>query len=246
MLVPFGLAIGPRRASNGARFLVIPRIAPVDRLTLRHTIPESRDARVLSHAQGEAEFSAVRPYRAGDPLKHLHARTWARTGSPHVKTYIAEKSERVGLALAIDDDLAADGTKEAALSLTAGIAAYLTRMGNGIGVLSIDLERFRIEPRSGRAALEAALDRLAVHEISKQIEPLEAGIEEGVQSLSTLIVVTADEAPRRRAMVERLRATGLPVVWASVTSELIVGAQHEGGPRRVEQSAIERGEPIAL
>lgn len=252
MLVPFGLALGPRRLSNGAKFLVVPRIAPVKRIDLKHTLPSARDARVASLAQGEAEFSSVRPYRAGDALKHLHARTWARTGVPHVRSYVAEKSERVGVALALDGDAASETDKEAALSLAAGIIAHIVHSGAGLSALVVDSGRFVIEPRSGRAALEASLDRLAVHVLETSDAPVEPGIEEASRSLSSLILVTADATPRRRAMVARLVATGLPVRWLSVTSDDAAGAElgpstgTDVGPKFVTLGAIEREEPLFL
>lgn len=245
MLVPFGLAVGPRRVSNGPSFLVIPRIANVAQLSLRHALPSTRDPRVLSVSQGEAEFSSVRPYRSGDPLKHLHARTWARTGVPHVRSYVAEKSERVGVALALDGDAAGETEKEAALSLAAGIAAFLVRSGGGLSTLLLDLERFAIEPRSGRAALDATLDRLAVHELAADEAPVEGAIEEAAKALSSLVLITADSTPRRAALVEKLGAAGIPVLWACVTPDGVPGGAAPGA-RAVSVSAIERGEALSL
>jgi uncharacterized protein (DUF58 family) len=246
MLVPFGLAIGPRRLSNGAKFLVVPRIANVVGLTLSHALPSTRDARVLSVSQGEAEFSAVRPYRSGDPLKHLHARTWARTGVPHVRSYVAEKSERVGVALALDGDEAGELEKEAALSLAAGIVAHAVKTGSGLATLHIDLDRFIIEPRGGRAALEASLDRLAVHELTAKEEPVEAAIEEAASSLSSIVLVTADDTPRRKALVERLRSAGTPVRWFCVTAADGDSGDGASGPHRIPRASIDREEALAL
>jgi uncharacterized protein (DUF58 family) len=219
MLVPFGLAIGPRRVSNGPRFLVIPRIAHVAALSLRHALPSTRDPRVLSVSQGEAEFAAVRPYRSGDPLKHLHARTWARTGVPHVRSYVAEKSERVGIALALDGDAAGELEKEAALGLAAGVAAHLVKNGGGLSTLMLDIDRFAIEPRSGRAALDAVLDRLAVYNLTAADAPVEGAIEEAAKSLSSIVLITADQSPRRSSLVDRLGAAGIPVSWVCVVPD---------------------------
>ncbi|NUP11744.1 MAG: DUF58 domain-containing protein [Polyangiaceae bacterium] len=247
MLVPFGLAIGPRRTSNGAKFLVVPRIAPVASLALEHRLPSARDARVLSVTPGEAEFSSVRPYRSGDPLKHLHARTWARTGTPHVRSYVAEKSERVGIALALDGDVATETEKEGALSLAAGVAAQVVKSGAGLSAMSIDMDSFAIEPRSGRAALEAALDRLAVHTLTVKDEPVEAALEASSAVLSSMILVTADESPRRKALYDRLRARGLPVKWLRVTAEPVAdGGGGEAAPRRVTLASIEAEEALRL
>lgn len=242
MLLPFGLAIGPRRLSNGPKFLVVPRIAPVSRLTVQHVMPRARDARILSHAPGESEFAGVRPYRPGDAPKHLHARTWARTGIPHVKSFVAERSERTAVALLLDDELGGELEKEAALSLAAGVIAHLSQSGSAVSTLAIDLEHFRIEPRSGRAALDAALDRLSVHNLTTAVEPVEEGLIEMAGGLSSLVLITADEGERRRSVVSQLTSLGLPVRWFRVVAteeEASSGETSSNGPMRISRASID-------
>ncbi|MBL8739439.1 MAG: DUF58 domain-containing protein, partial [Myxococcales bacterium] len=89
LLVPMGLALGPRRISNDARFLVVPRVPNVGPIKVTHRRAQHRDARVISRTVGDDELAGVRPYRPGDSLKQLHARAWARTGTPHIRTYVA-------------------------------------------------------------------------------------------------------------------------------------------------------------
>ncbi len=246
MLVPFGFAVGPRRQSEGAKFLVVPKIANVTSLALEHAPPTARDARVLTQVQGEAEFAAVRPYRPGDALKHLHARTWARTGIPHVRSYVAERTERVMLALALDGDEASENAKEAALGLAAGIAAAMVKGGGGLAALVLDIETFRVEPRTGHAALDAVLDRLGVHQLSDAEKPIAETLKETAPSASSVVLVTADESPRRRAIVDGLALRGVPLRWVRVLEK---GAADRGADDRVTRvplEAIESQEEIAL
>jgi uncharacterized protein (DUF58 family) len=217
-LVPLGLAIGPRRHSEGVRFLVVPKIAKVGPLRLRHRRPAHLGDHARSRAPGQSEIDGVRPYRPGDALKHLHARTWARTGVPHVRTYAAENSVKVGLALVVDGDHATERTKEAAISLAAGVTARLASEA-GLDLLLVDTEATVISPRAGKPALDSVLDRLAVHELTTKDTDAAAAIEERVGPLSALVLVTADSSPARRALVRDLRAQGLDVHWMVAVEE---------------------------
>jgi uncharacterized protein (DUF58 family) len=242
MLVPLGVAVGPRTYTGGARFLVVPRIADVGDFTVVHRQPQTRGSHQSAKAPGESDIVGVRPYRAGDALKHLHARTWARTGTPHVRMYVAEQSDRVGLAVAVDGDSATDEVKEAAISVAAGVAAALVRQGAGIDLLVVGGAAHSIEPRIGRSALDGVLDRLATLVLSDERADFDAAIEERAPSLSTLVVVTADDA--HRGSIERLQGSGLPVRWIWVHGEAETGGP--GDPTCVPASEVERGRRITL
>jgi len=48
-------------------------------------------------ANGDAtDLLGVRPYRPGDPVRDLHARSWARHGSPMVREYQESYFTRIG------------------------------------------------------------------------------------------------------------------------------------------------------
>jgi uncharacterized protein (DUF58 family) len=232
-LVPFGLALGPRRESDGVRFLVVPRIADVAPLRLVHRRPRRAAGAVVAQAAGESEIAGVRPYRTGDPLRHLHARTWARTGTPHVRQYVTERSSGVALLVWVDGARATERAREAALEVAAGTAAFLALRGAGLDLLVVDDRALRVEPRSGRSALDLVLDRLAVHRLSEGEALLDAALEAHESGLSTLVLVTADEEPRRHALVSSLARRGFPVQWISV----------EEDDRRGAAPARERGSP---
>lgn len=235
LLVPMGLALGPRRLSNDARFLVVPRVPNVGPIAVTHRRAQHRDARVTSRAVGDDEFAGVRPYRAGDSLKHLHARTWARTGVPHVRTYVAERSDRVGIVVWVDGDEAKESTKEAALTLAAGVAARLLAQGEGVDRLVIDNETFVVAPRSGRAALDAVLDRLAVFATTTSAIDIEPTLAETASTLSSLVLISADDSPRRHRLVAELERVGIPLRWVVVAED---GGEGER-PLRVTQASVE-------
>ncbi len=159
-LVPMGLAQGRGIETSGTRFLVLPRIARVTKVTLPETRRDQSGGVALASKTGESmELLGVRPYRPGDPIRHLHARTWARTGQPVVREYQEELFRRVAVVLDIDgadEDLA-----EAAISLAAGVVSQLAR-GEAIIDLLVAGERVH-DLTLGRniGFLEQALELLA-------------------------------------------------------------------------------------
>ncbi len=240
-LVPLGLAFGPRRQSDGARFLVVPKIARVSDFALEHRVPERQGGHVTSRAPGESDIVGVRPYRPGDALRHLHARTWARTGVPHVRNYAAEQTERVALAVVLDGETASDDVKEATISLAAGVAAALVRRGTGLDALLIDDKVVRFEARSGQTALDAVLDRLATHVLEDDDRPSSGALVALGPELSSLVVVSAHAGPADA--VTELRARGLPVRWLRVV-EGDAGSRSGDRDVTVTAAAVDAGELV--
>lgn len=160
-----------------------------------------------------------------------------------MRTYIAERSDRVGVAVWVDGDDANEGSKEAALALAAGVAARLLAQGEGVSKLIIDGEAFAVAPRAGRAALDAVLDRLAVFATTTAEVPLEHSLAEACAGLSSLVLISPDATSRRRAVFDDLEKLGLPVRWVVVSSDDASGGER---PVRVPQGLVEGSRVIRL
>ncbi len=161
-MLPFGITQGRRVDSRGVHFVVVPRIARVERIRLPERSRYQHGGVALASTTGESmELLGVRPYRHGDPVRDLHARSWARRGEPVVREYQQEYFSRVGVVL--DTDIASAGEQqlESAISLAAGIIACLTRGETLIDLLVTGdrLHRFTLGRSLGH--LEQALDHLA-------------------------------------------------------------------------------------
>jgi uncharacterized protein (DUF58 family) len=253
-LVPLGLAAGAPAVSATCRFLVLPRLARVEAITLREgSSGERRRVPTAAPAEG-GDLAGVRPYRPGDSIRHLHARTWARVGEPHVREHVRETSERAAL-LWLGDASSDEAVVEAGVSLAAGIAAALMRTGAGLGVLGLGADIVAL-PGGGspRAVLDDVLDRLATWAVPRAldaaavVEPLGASM----GRVSTAVIVAADrdrapgEVPEHAvAVAEALRAAGVGVTVALVVEE---DAPSDPGAEvvRVGRKAIERLDPIRL
>ncbi|MCC6554441.1 MAG: DUF58 domain-containing protein [Polyangiaceae bacterium] len=251
-LVPLGLALGPPIETDGCRFLVVPRVARVTRLTLPIGRRHQPGGVPLASKTGESmDLLGVRPYRAGDPVRHLHARSWARAGAPVVREYQEEYFSRVGVVLEAG---AADARQlEAALSLAAGVIAHLSRGEALIDLLVVGDRVHDLTIGRHLGFLEQALDLLACVEAGAPRalpDRLLARLAPHLARLSCVIVV----APSwdGGALSERIRGRG-------VGCTTLVVQRGEGGAadgardtserrdvRVLAASAIERGEPLSL
>ena len=157
-LVPLGLALGRRRESDGVRFLVIPRIAEVPELGLVHRVPRRAAGAVVAQAAGESGIAGVRPssraIRSG-----TSTRGRGRAPAPPTSAIVTERADHIALLVWIDGAEATESAREAALEIAAGAAPSLALRGAGLDLLLVDDAAFRIEPRSGRNALNRVLDR---------------------------------------------------------------------------------------
>ena len=245
-LVPFGLAKGRGARTAGARFLVLPKLARVVKLTL----PETRRAEpagvALASRTGESmELLGVRPYRSGDPIRHLHARSWARTGQPIVREYQEEYFRRV--AVVVDVDAQDEACTEAAISLAAGVVAHLAR-GEALIDLLVAGERVH-DLTLGRSLgfLEQALELLACFQPRKAANadprPLLAQLEPHLSRLSCVVVV--DAGTRALTIVEHVRRFGVGCAWLRVERGA-KGGVDRAGARLVDPGAVERGEELVL
>jgi uncharacterized protein (DUF58 family) len=219
-LVPFGLSTGPLVPTDSLRFLVVPKIAKVERLQFPPSHSVSLGHRLQSNGNGEDDFSGVRPYRVGDPLRRIHAKTWARTGVPHIREFEDEKDSRVVVCL-----LTGQGTDEreheALLSLVAGITARLTLHEGGLNTLLCNEAHFAIEPQVGSAALDLVLDRLATLPFK-----LEQDLREGTASLTialgqatSAIFATAGDSRAFSSSILEAKTRGVSCLWLHVGEE---------------------------
>lgn len=243
-LVPPGLALGRPVESPSCRVTVVPRIANIRRLHTPRAERHQPGGVALASKTGESmDLLGVRPYRPGDPVRDLHARTSARRGAPHVREYQQEYFSRFGVVL---DTHPGEGPEvfEAAISLAAGVVAHLSR---GEGLIDLLVCGGQLHPLTlGRSLgqLEQALDLLACVRPGGDLDPDELlrGLAPFLERLSCVFVVwTALDEPRL-AFQEQLQRR-LPC-RALLLQRGTGGAGGRLTP--VDADAVLRGEPLAL
>ncbi len=194
-LVPLGLGAGPPVESEGVRFLVVPRIARVSRFATPLTHRYQPGGVALASRTGESrELVGIRPYRPGDPIRDLHAASWARTGHPVVREYQQEYFTRIGIVVDTGHRDANDEQFEAALSLAAGLIAHLSRGEALIDLLVVGEEVHQLVLGRSLGFLDQALDLLACVEPTATVSPqtLQGRLNPYLGRLSCIALITLD------------------------------------------------------
>ena len=149
---PLGLLRAWTWVDLNARALVYP--APIFQEFPRSQHGQ-RDEGELIDPLGSEDFSDIKLYRPGDPIKHIIWRSYARGGELMVKEYSSFLEPRLWLDL---DDV--DGDLEERVSRLTGLALKATRQEREFGLRLGDV---KISPALGESHLELILRELALY-----------------------------------------------------------------------------------
>jgi uncharacterized protein (DUF58 family) len=229
-LVPLGLASGPPLQSALVRLRVVPRPANVLRLGMALATQHQPGGVALASKTGESmDLRGVRPYRKGDRIRDLSARTWARTGKPAVREYQEEYFTRVGVVL----DCVAPRRRsarskdafEAAVSLTAGIVAHLGRGDALVDLLVTGGEIHALTLGRSLGFLEQALDHLSVAEIEASVDRarLLELLAPYLTRLSAVVMVVDGWDDAREAFLRAVEKSGVRVHCIAVGDSVSAG-----------------------
>ena len=240
---PLGLVRALRREPLPDTLVVLPRRYALPPLTLPGTRRYQPRGITLASSVGDSEeFLSLRDYRPGDPLKRIHWRSWARARKPIVREHQDEFFVRHGLvldtfvpaptevfeeAVSVAASFAAGvRTPESLLDLMfVGAEAYVFTAGRGVGHVDHMLEVLA-EVRPCRDRDFAALHRLVIER---------HGLLSGL-----VCVLTAWDDPRR-ALVDHLRALGVPSLVlviseaAALDADLETAGAHRLAPGRIAE-----------
>ena len=249
-LVPLGLTTSAPVQSGGTRFMVVPRIAPVLRLDTPLGLRYQPGGVALASRTGESmELIGVRPYRPGDPIRDLHARTWARIGQPVVREYQQEYFSRVGVVLDTESAGPDDPRLEAAISLAAGVVANLSRGEALIDLLVVGDQVHQLTLGRNLGFLDQALDLLACVNPAPALDMqlLEERLDPHLSRLSCLVMVALTWDEDRRRFMERVASRQVGCRSLLVTDK--EGDKQpvaEDGVAVVSVASIQRGEGLLL
>ena len=209
-VAPLGLACGPRAESDGVKIYIVPRIANVVRLPGASATKHRPGGVALASKQGGSmDLLGVRPYRPGDPVRDLHARTWARTGKPAVREYQEETFTRVGVLL--DTSTGDRDELEAAIELAAGVVAHLSRGEALIDVLVVGDVVHELTLGRSLGRLDQALELLSSVVRGPALDAVRLVHQLGphLSQLSRVIAIIGPHTGERERLCEQLRVHGL-------------------------------------
>lgn len=174
---------------------------------------------MASHVGQSEEFVSLREYRYGDPMRHIHWRSWAKLGKPVVKEFEDEFFVRHALVLDTFADQPHSEVFEEAVSVAASFACTLETQESLLDLLFVGPQAFCFTAGRGLAHADQMLEVLAGVRpcLDRKLEELSNLILEHAASLTGCIFVLLDWDEPRREMVKRLGALGVPLMVFVIT-----------------------------
>ncbi len=149
---PLGLLRAWTWVDLNARALIYPKPIFQDFPRTQHGL---RDEGELIDPFGSEDFTDIKAYRSGDPVRHILWRSYARSDELMVKQYASFIEPRLWLDL---EDVSGD--LEERVSRLTGLALKATRAEREFG---LRLGQLKISPALGEAHLEHVLRELALY-----------------------------------------------------------------------------------
>jgi uncharacterized protein (DUF58 family) len=138
---PLGIFSVRQVYAHTEEILVYPPLAilPAALLPHRHNVGDHRPLHQPLPAE-TINVVTTRPYSPGDPLHHIHWRTYARQGAPFVKTFEPEASSTIWLIPDLDSAVqlgeGQDSTTETTVVLLASLFAQLLQDRLAVGLFA--------------------------------------------------------------------------------------------------------------
>jgi uncharacterized protein (DUF58 family) len=165
------------------------------------------------------EFVALRDYRHGDPLRHIHWRSWAKTGKPIVKEFEDEFFVRHALVLDTFTDDPRSELFEEAVSVAASFACAVLTQESLLDLLFVGPQAYCFTAGRGLAHTDQMLEILASVRAcgEPQFRALETLVVDHAAIVSGCICVLLAWDDTRRNLVRKLKALGIPVLVLVLT-----------------------------
>lgn len=244
---PFGLFRGFIKVPLAQTALILPRRYPVPPIALPGNMKYQEGGVAMASSIGRSdEFVSLREYRRGDPYRHIHWRSWAKTGKPIVKEFEDEFFVRHALVLDTFTDDPHNEAFEEAVSVAASFACRLITQESLLDLLFVGPEAYCFTAGRGLAHADQMLEILASVRVcpDEPFAKLEHLVVQHAGAVSGCICVLLAWDERRRALVQKLGALGVPTMVLLVVEQgrkPDLGPQPFGEIHVLEAGKIEEG-----
>jgi uncharacterized protein (DUF58 family) len=244
---PLGLVRALRPLAVPDTLLVLPRRYPMPVLALPGVRRYQPGGIALASSVGDSEeFVSLREYRPGDPLKRIHWRSSARVGRAVVREHQDEFFVRHALLLDTFAPVAVEERFEEAVSVAASFAAGVHAQDSLLDLMFVGPDAYVFTAGRGVGDLERMLEILADVRpcVDRPFAALHRLVTERHHSLSGVICVLVVWDDARRALVQHLRALGVPALTLLVTDTDDVPAADDlevEGVRRLVRGRVAEG-----
>ncbi|MEK7674877.1 MAG: DUF58 domain-containing protein [Verrucomicrobiota bacterium] len=228
---PFGLCKAFITLPMAQSVLILPKRYPLPPIALPGTRKYQPGGVAMASAVGESEeFISLREYRQGDPLRHIHWKSWAKVGRPIVKEYQDEFFVRHALVLDTFLEAGSREVFEEAVSVAASFACTVQTQESLLDLMFVGVEAFCFTAGRGLAHTDQMLEILASVRVcrEKQFNSLLRLVLEHVAALSGCICIFLSWDAQRKKFVEYLKMIGVPLLVLIMTEEGAAGALDPG------------------
>lgn len=219
---PLGLCRAVVNSPLPQTLLILPKRYWLPPIALPGTVKYQRGGMALAASVGESEeFVALRDYRPGDPLRHIHWRSWAKTGRPIVKEYEDEFFMRHALILDTFCEPAEAEIFEEAVSVAASFASSLQTQDSLLDLLFVGPEAYCFTIGRGLAHTEQMLEILASVRLcqDRPFEALQGLVLEHSSIVSGCVCVFVRWDASRKELVSCLQELGVPVLVLVISKD---------------------------
>jgi len=222
-----------RRFATGedARYLTVyPRVIPLERYGIPTSRPMGETVVKRRLVEDPTRLAGVREYRTGDPMRRIHWKATARTGTLHSRVY--EYSTMVGANIILDFSRDCwDGDRarsELAVTAAASVAAHLTDRKQQVGLVTNGGDASDLMPeeteRISAPTRPRIYEMLANRERTDRLSPVRIPVRRGEHNLHLMMRSLA-----------RLRLTD------ALSFTELIAEEYEGWPREATALAIVPG-----
>lgn len=220
---PFHLFSFGTTAGNPETVVIYPRFTPLNRVHfpagMRH---HAEGAPHSSVAGASLEFLGCREFREGDNLRHLHMRSWARTGKPVVKEFREEYFCRLGLVLdtVLDRHPFEEMRKhfspriefESMISLAAATSDYFSAHDYAVDLFAAGARVYRFAGGRSMSVQDRILEILACQDYTTRdnFNDLRTALLEEPPDMSGVLFIVNLWNRARKDLIEELLACGVP------------------------------------
>lgn len=212
---PLGIYRALRKFPVSQSLLVLPKRYPLPPLALPGGMKyQQGGVAMASHIGQSEEFVSLREYRRGDPPRHIHWRSWAKTGKPIVKEFEDEFFVRHALILDTFTPRPHSELFEEAVTVAASFACTVLTQESLLDLLFVGPEAYCFTAGRGLAHADQMLEILATVQPCREqpFTALENLVINHASRVSGCICVLLAWDETRWKFIEKLKVLGLPLL----------------------------------
>lgn len=220
---PFGICNRIYRYQLPEDILVLPKRYPIPSLNILGKRKYQRGGVQLAMAVGDSqEFVSLRDYRAGDPLRNIHWKSFAKSGEPVVKEYQDEFFIRHALLLDTFTPTSVGEQFEAAVSIAASLACAPRHQDALLDLLFVGNEAYCFTSGRGLSSEANLLEVLACVEPNPYVpfSSLQVLLAQHLNSLSACIGIFLNWDEERAHVLKTLEIAGVAVLILLVSEHV--------------------------